>query len=108
MGPVIAVRGNIDRGDWADRLPQYEVVRREGASLYVIHDVSQLELDPAAAGLQAVISGHSHQPEIRLQAGDLYLNPGSAGPRRFKLPVPLALLDITDKGLHAEHIHLLG
>ena len=105
---MIVVRGNIDKGDWADRLPGYELVRREGASIYVIHDVSRLEVDPVAAGLQAVISGHTHKPAARVQNGVLYLNPGSAGPRRFKLPVALALLDVSQKGLHAEHIHLVA
>ena len=71
-------------------------------------DVSRLDLDPVAAGLQAVISGHTHQPATRMQDGVLYLNPGSAGPRRFKLPVALALLDVSEKGLHAEHIHLVA
>ncbi len=108
IAPVIVVRGNIDKGDWADRLPGYELVRREGASIYVIHDVSRLEVDPVAAGLQAVISGHTHKPAARVQDGVLYLNPGSAGPRRFKLPVALALLDVSEKGLHAEHIHLVA
>src|SRR5207249_613359 len=102
IAPLIAVRGNIDQGEWASKLPENEVVEREGASLYVLHDVNQLDLDPAAAGFQAVISGHSHKPAIRRQNGVLFLNPGSAGPRRFKLPITIAKLHLCQKGLEAE------
>ena len=106
IAPVIAVRGNIDTGDWAMKLPEYEVVEREGVSIYVLHDVNQLDLDPVAAGLQAVVSGHSHKPAIRTLNGVLYLNPGSAGPRRFKLPVTVARLHMIDGKLTAEHVEL--
>jgi putative phosphoesterase len=106
IAPLIAVRGNIDQGEWASSLPENEVVERQGASLYVLHDLNQLDLDPAAAGFQAVISGHSHKPAIRRQNGVLYLNPGSAGPRRFKLPITVARLHLGEKGLEAEHVHL--
>src|SRR5438105_1790922 len=106
VAPLIAVRGNIDQGKWAAVLPETEVVEREGVSLYVLHDLNQLDLDPVAAGFQAVISGHSHKPAIRTQNGVLYLNPGSAGPRRFKLPITIARLRLGEKGLEAEHIHL--
>ena len=106
IAPVIAVRGNIDTGDWAISLPEYEVVEREGVSIYVLHDVNELNLDPAAAGFGAVISGHSHKPAIRQQGGVLYLNPGSAGPRRFKLPVSVAHLHIKDGKVTAEHVKL--
>src|SRR5262245_42918385 len=102
--PVIAVRGNIDQGDW---LPEYETVEREGVSIYVLHDLNQLDLDPVSAGLHAVISGHSHKPVIRTKDGVLYLNPGSAGPRRFKLPVTVARLQVSREGLRAEHVRLL-
>ncbi len=84
---MVAVRGNVDQGEWASALPEFERIEEGGASIYVLHDVNQLALDPAAAGIHAVISGHSHKPSIRTQDGVLYLNPGSAGPRRFKLPV---------------------
>jgi putative phosphoesterase len=105
IAPVIAVRGNIDT---ASALPESELTEQEGASIYVLHDVNQLDLDPAAAGMQAVISGHSHKPSIRRQDGVLYLNPGSAGPRRFKLPVTIARLHVCGKRLEAERIDLLS
>jgi uncharacterized protein len=107
IAPVIAVRGNVDKGAWADKLPETERVARGGASIYVLHDVNRLDLDPAAAGLSAVISGHSHRPSIRTHDGVLYLNPGSAGPRRFKLPITVALLRGNGKELMAERIDLL-
>jgi putative phosphoesterase len=106
IAEVIAVRGNIDKDEWAGKLPEYEVVEREGASIYVLHDVNQLDLNPVAAGLQAVISGHSHKPSIRVQDDVLYLNPGSAGPRRFKLPITLARLHISGGKLTAELVQL--
>ena len=106
IAPVVAVRGNIDTGDWAMRLPEYEVVEREGVTIYVIHDVNQMDLDPAASGFQAVVSGHSHKPAIRTLNGVLYLNPGSAGPRRFKLPLTVARLQIGHGKLSAEHVEL--
>jgi putative phosphoesterase len=108
IAPVVAVRGNIDRGEWAATLPEYELIEHEGVSLYVLHDINQLDLDPVAAGVQAVISGHSHKPSIRTEAGVLYLNPGSAGPRRFTLPVTVARLHVRDRRLEAEGIDLLS
>src|SRR5437667_8649115 len=106
IAPAIAVRGNIDTGEWAMKLPEYEVIEREGVSIYVLHDVNQLDLDPVAAGLQAVVSGHSHKPAIRTVNGVLYLNPGSAGPRRFKLPLTVARLDVRGGKLTAGHVEL--
>jgi len=108
IAPVVAVRGNVDTGDWAMRLPEYEVVEREGVSIYVLHDVNQLDLDPVAAGLQAVISGHSHKPASHTLNGVLYLNPGSAGPRRFKLPITVARLHLSAGKLIAEHVDLVA
>ena len=96
IAPVRAVRGNVDRGDWAEALPLTEVVEIDGAHLYLIHILDDLDLDPVAAGFAAVLFGHSHKPEIREKDGVLYLNPGSAGPRRFKLPVTCAQLWIED------------
>ena len=84
------------------------MIEHEGVSIYVLHDVNQLDLDPIAAGLQAVISGHSHKPAIRTMNGVLYLNPGSAGPRRFKLPITVAHVHIIDRKLTAEHVVLVG
>jgi putative phosphoesterase len=106
VAPVVAVRGNNDRGAWAAALAETEVVERGGRSLYVLHDVKQLDLDPRAAGFDAVIAGHSHQPRIERRDGVLYLNPGSAGPRRFRLPVALAWLDLDPEGLAAEIVRL--
>jgi putative phosphoesterase len=106
IAPVVAVRGNVDRGDWARALPEYELIEQDGASIYVLHNVKQLDLDPVAAGLHAVISGHSHNPSIRTQDGVLYLNPGSAGPRRFRLPITVARLHVRGKRLEAEQVYL--
>jgi len=92
IAPVSAVRGNVDREPWADRLPLTQVIEAAGTHLYVLHDLNELDLDPAAAGVRVVISGHSHQPGMVERHGVLYLNPGSAGPRRFRLPVAVAKL----------------
>jgi putative phosphoesterase len=94
VAPVTAVRGNNDRGRWAAGIPESEVVEVGGVSLYVLHDLHELDLDPRAAGFAAVIAGHSHQPRLEEREGVLYLNPGSAGPRRFRLPVSVARLTI--------------
>ncbi len=94
LAPVVAVRGNVDEDDWAMQLPLTQVTEADGATLYVLHDLQQLDLDPLAAGFQVVVSGHTHQPYQTKRAGVLFLNPGSAGPRRFHLPITLALLDL--------------
>jgi len=104
IAPLTAIRGNVDK--WADTLPDTAVVEIEGRLLYVIHDVNELDLDPHAAGFDAVISGHSHMPGVRQKDGVLYLNPGSAGPRRFRLPVALAVLRVSASRLDAEIIEL--
>jgi uncharacterized protein len=106
IAPVVAVRGNNDTDEWAHALPDTEVVEVGGNTLYVLHDVKTLDLDPVAAGFHAVISGHSHQPAMTTRQGVLFLNPGSAGPRRFKLPVALARLHINDHSLEAHLIEL--
>jgi uncharacterized protein len=106
IAPVTAVRGNVDYGPWADALPLTEVAAAGQHLLYVLHDLEQLAIDPAAAGFAAVISGHSHQPLLERRKGVLYLNPGSAGPRRFSLPVSLARLQATGAGLQGELISL--
>ena len=88
MAPVTVVRGNVDTGDWGQALPATAVLEvGGGAMLYVLHDIADIDLDPAAAGFQAVIFGHSHKPGFRWKDGVLYINPGSAGPQRFSLPV---------------------
>lgn len=96
VAPVRAVRGNVDRGGWAETLPWTEVVDVDGVMLYVLHDLAELDLEPAASGFAAVVHGHSHRPSIETRRGVLYLNPGSAGPRRFRLPVSLAILTCRD------------
>ena len=105
IAPVVAVRGNVDT---ASTLPEFERIDERGVSIYVLHDVNQLDFDPAAAGIQAVISGHSHKPSIRTDGGVLYLNPGSAGPRRFKLQITVARLHVSGKRLEAQRIDLLA
>ncbi len=106
VAPVTAVRGNVDRAPWTMRLPAAEVVEVAGCVLYVLHDRGELDLDPAAAGFQAVITGHSHQPKIEWVDDVLYLNPGSAGPRRFNLPISVALLRIREGRIHPELVTL--
>jgi len=94
VAPVVAVRGNIDKGEWASRLQLTAAVEGKSAWIYVIHDVHELDIDPAAAGFAIVVSGHSHKASRQERSGVLYLNPGSAGPRRFRLPITLARLDL--------------
>jgi uncharacterized protein len=106
IAPVTAVRGNNDRGAWADALPETDVVDVGGRLLYVLHDVKTLDLDPGAAGFHAVIAGHSHRPSVEERRGVLFLNPGSAGPRRFSLPIALARLRVTGPRLDAEIVRL--
>jgi putative phosphoesterase len=106
VAPVQAVRGNTDRGDWAAALPTARVVEVGEVHLYVLHELFCLDLDPAAAGLTAVIFGHSHEPHLEHKNGVLYLNPGSAGPRRFTLPVTLFLLRVQDASLKAQLVEL--
>lgn len=106
VAPVVAVRGNNDRGPWAATLAGTEVVERNGRSLYVLHDLKELDLDPRAAGFDAVIAGHSHQPRIERRDGVLYVNPGSAGPRRFRLPIAVAWLAVESAGVDAEIVPL--
>ena len=106
LAPVIAVRGNIDKADWAGDLPDTAVAEAGTVLLYVLHDVKALDLDPAAAGFHIVVSGHSHQPGQSERNGVLYINPGSAGPRRFQLPVSLALVNVDRKSFKVEFVEL--
>lgn len=94
LAPVVAVKGNIDKGSWVSELPATAIVEAGPATIYVLHDIHELDLDPVAAGIQIVVSGHSHKPSHTERSGVLYINPGSAGPRRFRLPVTVALLDL--------------
>jgi putative phosphoesterase len=106
IAPVFAVRGNVDTQPWAQELPLTTVVETSGFNFYVLHNLQDLDLKPQAAGLDAVISGHTHQAEQRQEAGVLFLNPGSAGPRRFQLPVTLALVEIAKKPWKVEIVRL--
>ena len=107
IAPLSAIRGNIDAHGLCSHLPATEVIDLHGHTFYMLHDGQALDLDPVAAGFAAVISGHSHQPLIEWRNGVLYLNPGSAGPRRFSLPVSLALLTIRADSLQPQLVTLL-
>ena len=106
LAPVIAVRGNIDQGAWSRRLAETQVLELGGVSIYVLHDLAQLDLKPKAAGFSVVVSGHSHVPKRETRDGVLYFNPGSAGPRRFKLPVSLGRLVVEAGGVTGELVQL--
>ena len=106
IAPVVAVRGNNDRGVWASQLPVTEVVEVGEVLLYLIHDLGELDLDPAAAGFHAVVSGHSHRPKVERRNGVLYLNPGSIGPRRFALPLAFARLSVEGCAVKATIVEL--
>jgi putative phosphoesterase len=106
IAPVVAVRGNVDSGAWAMSLPQSEMVEHDGIRLYVIHILEDLDLDPPTAGFHAVITGHTHRPNMTTKDGVLYFNPGSAGPRRFDLPVSVGRLVLADGKLRGEIITL--
>jgi len=106
IAPVTAIRGNVDTQPWTRRFAETEVVEVAGLHIYVIHDVNALDLNPRAAGFAAVISGHSHQPEQEMKDGVLYFNPGSAGPRRFSLPISIGRLQISRQGIQGS-LHTL-
>lgn len=106
IAPVHAVRGNVDGEPWCKSLPQTEVVSLSGASIYILHNLEKLDLSPKAVGLQIVISGHTHKPDCHWRDGVLYINPGSAGPRRFHLPICLARLDLLKTPWQPEFIQL--
>ena len=99
IAPTTAIRGNIDAGGWATDYPDAELVVLGGRALYVLHNLEEIKLDPAASGFDVIISGHSHRPRIETKTGVLYLNPGSAGPRRFKLPIAVAILVLSDQAI---------
>jgi hypothetical protein len=106
LGPLTAVRGNNDKGPWAETLPESEFVRIADIVAYVLHDIAQLDLDPYAAGVHLVVSGHSHKPSAERRDGVLFVNPGSAGPRRFKLPISVAEVIVTGDILSARLVEL--
>jgi len=107
LAPLEAIRGNVDSGDWAAAIPEQLDLQLGGLRIHVTHDVKTMAIDPVAEGIDVVIAGHSHQPKIEEFNGVLYLNPGSAGRRRFTLPISLALLDIED-GQPRAHLVTLG
>lgn len=104
LAPVTAIRGNVDHGAWAETLPETEVIEVESVSIYMLHNLADLDLKPKAAGFDVVVYGHSHHPKIEEKNGVLYFNPGSAGPRRFQLPVTVGMLEISAGKIQA---HLL-
>ena len=107
LAPVVAVRGNVDKGAWAQSIPEADVLEVSGAGfLYVLHNIDDLDLDPAAAGFHAVVYGHSHKPGVRGKDGVLYVNPGSAGPRRFSLPISVGRLMVDAGTVSAELIEI--
>lgn len=106
IAPLAAIRGNVDHGDWALALPERLDLRIAELTLHVLHDLKQLDRDPVAAGIGVVIAGHSHQPKVERRDGVLYVNPGSAGPRRFSLPISLAVLELDGGQAQVELINL--
>lgn len=96
IAPVLAVRGNNDRGAWAAALSKRETVDIEGVRIHVVHDITEFDVDLREEGIKVVVTGHSHRPLMKMESGVLFVNPGSAGPRRFKLPISLGFLEIED------------
>jgi putative phosphoesterase len=106
LAPVVAVRGNVDTEPWTRALPETAIAEAGGVTIYVLHDVKALDLNPATAGFRIVVSGHSHKPGKLVRDGVLYINPGSAGPRRFQLPVMVARLDLEKQPWELEFVDL--
>ena len=106
IAPVTAVRGNVDRGSWARKIPVVNVLEVGGISIYVLHDLAALDLKPEAAGFSLVVSGHSHVPKQEMKNGVLYFNPGSAGPRRFRLPVSMGRLVVERGDVRGEILNI--
>lgn len=106
IAPLTAIRGNIDKAAWARELSETEVVEIGGVSIYILHDLAQLDLKPKASAFAAILSGHSHVPAQEMRDGVLYFNPGSAGPRRFKLPITVGKLVVDGGKIHGEIIEI--
>jgi putative phosphoesterase len=106
LAPVTAVRGNNDSGAWAERLAETEFIRIGDIYIYALHDVAQLDIDPGGAGVSVVVCGHSHRPSVERRDGVLYVNPGSAGPRRFKLPISVGELAVEGQAVSARLVEL--
>jgi uncharacterized protein len=108
MAPLIAVRGNNDTQPWAAHLPATELIRVGNVFVYVIHNLAELDIDPGAAGIRVVVSGHSHKPMVEERDGVLYVNPGSCGPRRFKLPISVGEVLVSGSAVNARIVDLSG
>ena len=108
FAPVMAVRGNNDKGSWAEGLPESDFLRLGDVYIYAIHDLAQMDIEPSGAGVQVVVSGHTHKPLIEERNGVLFVNPGSAGPRRFKLPISAAELKISGVSVTARIVEFSG
>ncbi|MGJ7607233.1 metallophosphoesterase family protein [Variovorax sp. LT1R20] len=106
IAPLTVVRGNNDREPWADGIAEMEFLKVGSVVIYAIHDLSQIDIDPAGAGVRVVVSGHSHKPKVEERGGVLYVNPGSAGPRRFKLPIAVAELIVDGDAVSARIVEL--
>ena len=106
IAPVTAIRGNVDTSAWARRYPETKKIQLAGKLIYTLHDLKALEIDPLVEGIDLVVSGHSHIPRVEMRAGVFYVNPGSAGRRRFSLPITLATVDVSSSGLRPEIHHL--
>jgi putative phosphoesterase len=106
LAPVTAVRGNNDKGRWAEDVAETQVLRIGDVLIYVLHNLAELDRDPVAAGFRVVVSGHSHRPSVEERDGVLYVNPGSSGPRRFKLPVAVGELEIVGPSVKAKVVEL--
>jgi putative phosphoesterase len=106
LAPLIAVKGNNDKQPWAAHLPATHLLKLGGAYLYVLHDLTRLDIEPASAGVQAVITGHSHKPKMFERDGVSYFNPGSCGPRRFNLPISIGEMIIRGSTIHARTVEL--
>jgi len=106
IAPLIAVRGNNDTEPWAARLPGTELIRVGNVFVYVIHNLAELDIDPGAAGVRVIVSGHSHKPMIEERDGVLYVNPGSSGPRRFKLPISVGEIIVSGSAVNARLVDL--
>jgi uncharacterized protein len=108
IAPVTAVRGNNDRGSWAVHIPETQLLQVGGIFVYAVHDIAQLDIEPGPAGVRVVVSGHSHKPSVEQRDGILYVNPGSAGPRRFKLPISVGELMVVGSDVSARIVDLGG
>jgi hypothetical protein len=108
IAPVTAIRGNVDREAWARKIPATDVLEVGGVSIYVLHNLAELDLKPGAAGFAVVVYGHSHVPKQEMRGGVLYFNPGSAGPRRFRLPVTIGRLMVTKGKASGEVVEICG